>query len=244
LPENCWKDEESCDWSSLGLGKKVPYGDDYWCCTQEAIDLRLCGEEEEGHMLLDQSIFSGHHVIVDETKNKNVQTRKYGKDLPSEHNIYMVTYNCHEERKLQVTGEFDWPYHDTLGEDDDENDNMPTFESSGISKANTTTSAVQNPRTGSVSESNKIYETRSQTKVSGCCATLSNPLALVGAICFTGMTILLYIRYQSKKVASDLPRYRPSEQLLKDQDERWQLVFKGEYMDDVELVEAFQEVSL
>lgn len=196
-------------------------------------------------MLLDQSIFSGHHVIVDETKNKNVQIRKYGKDLPSEHNIYMLTYNCHKERKLQVTGEFDWPYHDTL--DDDDADNMSTFESSGVSKANTTTtaSAVQNPRTGSVSESNIIYETRSQTKVSGCCATLSNPFGLVGAICFTGMTILLYIRYQSKKVASDLPRYHPSGlQLLQDQDGQLQLVLKGEYMDDVELVEAPQEVSL
>jgi hypothetical protein len=234
LPENCWKDEESCDWSSLGLGKKAPSGD-YWCCSQEAIDLRLCGEEEEGHMLLDQSIFSGHHVIVDETtKNKNVQTRKYGKDLPSEHNIYMLTYNCHKERKLQVTGEFDWPYRDD--DDDDDDDNMSTL------------SAVENPRTGSVSESNIIYETRSQTKVSGCCATLSNALGLVGAICFTGMTILLYvyIRYQSKKVANGLPRYvyHPSEQLLQDQDGQLQLVLKGEYMDDVELVEAPQEVSL
>lgn len=236
---NCWQDEESCDWATLGVGKQDPSGD-HLCCSEEAIDLQLCGEQDRGSLFLQPSRFSGLHIIVDENTSTKVQTTKCGRVSSVEDDCYMMTYNCHEKRRLQVTGEFDWAYHDTLDDDDDNVVNLSPIDNNAEPKAGTNESVQQTPSGSSLSESSINYESRSQPRAPACCATLSNLLGLAAACISSGMMLLAYNRcYKNKKVIpNDALNYDTSELLLQGRNQhQLQLsIMTLKYVDDADPV--------
>lgn len=71
LNSKCTKDEDNCDWSTLGIGKRIKSSDAgnnddelRWCCDEETIRLNLCTQEEYGKLIIDTTIFKGKHQMI------------------------------------------------------------------------------------------------------------------------------------------------------------------------------------
>jgi hypothetical protein len=127
LPDDCAdrSPDGSCDWTTLGVGTSVDRGTKneagessstatFWCCTEEAIDLGLCDATDEGHLLLNASLFQGHHRKIEFPAKGNIQASiRHGNLEDLERGKYiMLTSNCNVRgRAIQVTGALDWPRH-------------------------------------------------------------------------------------------------------------------------------------
>ena len=114
LPRSCARTTKGCDWADLGVGKRSDYDDSMrWCCSDEAIDLGICDEEEIGYgrLIIDKDKYKGEHrsVVVPST-GPMAKSISNGLMEQSESGTYVVLYaNCNERgREVYVTGESVW----------------------------------------------------------------------------------------------------------------------------------------
>jgi Lung seven transmembrane receptor len=117
LPSTCKEDPEipnSCDYSELGVGKRIGYGSESslrWCCSEETLMFGICNKTSMGRLMVDHDKFDGFHIKLEIPESGPLlttsldDTNGYIPNLDS--NNYMIMYaNCDaiHGRDVQVQG--------------------------------------------------------------------------------------------------------------------------------------------
>lgn len=113
LPRKCVHSKAGCNWPELGVGKISDDGSLRWCCSQEAIDLGLCNDQDNGfgRLIIDKNLFQGVRRFVSVPREGPMnKTVRYGHVEENQSGTYVVLYaNCNERgREVYVKGESVW----------------------------------------------------------------------------------------------------------------------------------------
>lgn len=66
LPASCANTRSGCDWTDLGIGGKLEDGTTRWCCSNDAIDFKLCeGGDDYGRLIINDDKFVGDLRFVE-----------------------------------------------------------------------------------------------------------------------------------------------------------------------------------
>lgn len=111
LPASCANSRDGCDWTELGVGAKLDDDTLRWCCSNDAIDLGLCGGGEMYGRLIVTSSFNGLQRSISVPKEGPV--RKVLKspvfDFDRTGRYVVVFANCNEKgRGIMVKGSAVW----------------------------------------------------------------------------------------------------------------------------------------
>lgn len=110
-PADCVKTKKGCDWTELGIGVKDILGNVRYCCSEEAVALKLCDNSDFGQIIIDSSYDGVHRPIL------MPQTGDYvGKvDIPKMETkegtgtYTLVVSNCYDYgRNILVEGPYEW----------------------------------------------------------------------------------------------------------------------------------------
>lgn len=112
LPSNCSRSKKGCDWAALGVGKRSEDDTLRWCCSEEAVALGLCNDEDSrGRLMIDTTKFKGSHRFVTVPREGPMsKTIRFGNIEVTESATYVVLYaNCDENgREVRISGQSVW----------------------------------------------------------------------------------------------------------------------------------------
>jgi Lung seven transmembrane receptor. len=111
-PGECVKTKAGCDWAKLGVGSSDNAGNNRWCCSEDAIDLGLCEEQNLGRIIINKALFRGEHrpVTIPPVGSYEASMKLPVMDTKEGTGQYtLVLANCNDYgRDVYVDGQYLW----------------------------------------------------------------------------------------------------------------------------------------